>query len=119
LRRVIGPTICRGGGDDRINGGFGNDLINGGSGNDVLFGREGSDVFVFNTGKDVVRDFDEFNTVEDIDLRQASGITSLADLRANHMTQHGPDVLIADDAGNSMLILSARLVDMDASNFLF
>jgi serralysin len=85
----------------------------------VLFGRAGNDVFVFNAGKDVVRDFDEFNAVEDIDLRLATGITSFADLRANHMTQRGADVLIADQAGNSMLILGTKLVDMDASNFIF
>jgi serralysin len=106
-------------GNDWMNGGAGNDLINGGTGNDTLFGSEGSDVFVFSTGKDVVRDFDEFNAAEDIDMRQALGITSFADLRANHMVQQGANVLIADAAGSSILIQNALISDLDASNFLF
>lgn len=111
--------LAGGAGNDWMNAGAGNDRIDGGAGNDVLFGREGSDVFVFNLGNDVVRDFDEFNATEDIDLRLAIGVTSYADLRANHMSQQGANVLIADAAGNSMLIHNAQLNDLDASNFLF
>jgi serralysin len=111
--------LSGGAGNDWMNGGAGNDLINGDIGNDVLFGRAGSDVFVFSTGKDVVRDFDEFNAAEDIDMRQALGVTSFADLRANHMVQLGAHVLIGDEAGNSILIHNAQISDLDASNFLF
>ena len=108
-----------GSGSDRLYGGKGHDKMNGGAGNDLLVGREGNDVFVFSGGNDTVRDFNAFNSAEDIDLSRANGINSFADLRANHMSQRGDNVLIEDAAGNSMLLRGVQINTLGADDFLF
>lgn len=112
-------SLSGGNGNDKMYGGNGNDTIDGQAGDDRLKGNDGSDVFVFSGGDDIVKDFDEFNSAEDIDLYLAAGISSYNDLLANHMSQEGAHVLIEDAVGDSMLIKYVQISDLDASDFLF
>lgn len=112
--------IAFGGADnDAIYGVDGNDTLDGGAGDDTLKGGVDSDIFVFGPGHDRVLDFDEYDTLERIDLSGASGIDDLADLLSNHMRQIGDDVVIEDAAGHTMTLVSTAGVDLDASDFLF
>lgn len=108
-----------GAGNDKLYGGWGHDKLNGGAGNDLMVGREGNDVFVFSGGDDTVRDFNAYNSAEDIDLSRAQGIFGFNDLRANHMSQRGENVLIEDAAGNSMLLRNVNINALGADDFLF
>ncbi|WP_068115887.1 calcium-binding protein [Tropicimonas marinistellae] len=108
------------GGDDRVFGDAGNDKVNGGAGNDKLTGGKGADDFVFSGkfGKDVVTDFASKNDNEDIDLSGVAAIRNFRDLKANHMSQNGDDVLI--EAGtNSIRLKNVDMSDLQASDFLF
>jgi serralysin len=102
-------------------GGQGNDTLNGGAGNDTLAGGKGIDDFVFgnNAGNDTIRDFDALEGREDIDLGGVTRITSFADLRGNHMSQQGSDVIINDFNGTRIVLEDVRLNQLDAGDFLF
>ena len=116
-------------GNDRLEGGTGNDTLSGGSGRDVLIGGTGSDLliggggldrFVFDdfSNSDRIRDFNANNNREKIDLRDVTAITDFADLKANHMTQTGADVLISAGAV-TILVEDTLLGDMNKGDFLF
>ena len=102
-----------GAGDDIVRGGNGRDVVGGGGGDDHLYGGAEEDLFVFRTGDDVdtIEDFEvSFLGYDRIDLSGLASITSWNDLRSNHITQDGSDVVI--DGGNGdMLILSDTDVD--------
>ncbi|PPB79364.1 hypothetical protein LV82_02972, partial [Albidovulum inexpectatum] len=54
-----------------------------------------------------------------IDLSAVSAITNLADLMANHIAQVGADVVIDDQAGNTITLTGVNLANLDASDFVF
>ena len=144
-----GNDIVRGGnGDDVLNGDVGNDVmfggtgrdwVDGGEGDDVLFGRGGFDVlnggagndmleggvqadqFVFEDGfgNDTIADFASLNDAENIILTDVTEITDFDDLVANHMSQVGANVVIADGFGNTITLLGVNLGDLDAADFVF
>jgi glucose/arabinose dehydrogenase len=109
------PGAAAGDGDDELHGGTGNDSLYGGFGSDSLFGDEdddrlaggigrdtleggtGADRFVFRTGsgRDVVTDFEVAGPDHDmLDLSALKSIESFRDLRRNHMSTDGDDVVI-------------------------
>ena len=90
-------------------------------GNDLLVGGTGSDDFIFRDGdgNDTIRDFDANNNAEDIILRGVTGITSFADLSANHMSQVGTSVVIEDGAGLTITLLNVDIADLGAGDFIF
>ncbi|UVC10935.1 PQQ-dependent sugar dehydrogenase [Rhizobium sp. TH2] len=124
------PGAAAGDGDDELHGGTGDDSLYGGVGNDSLFGDEdgdrlaggigndtleggaGSDIFVFRTGSghDVVTDFEIVGGDHDVlGLAGLKGIDSFRDLRRNHMSTDGDDVVIR--AGGDRITLE----NIDAS----
>ncbi|GGH36852.1 Hemolysin-type calcium-binding repeat-containing protein [Cribrihabitans marinus] len=111
--------LVGGDGDDRLNGWRGNDTIHGESGNDTMSGGYGSDIFVFSEGNDRLADFNKFDPAEKIYMGYAEGIDNYSDLAANHMSQRGANVLISDDAGNSLLVVNATLQQLDETDFWF
>ncbi|SDI96738.1 calcium-binding protein [Salipiger marinus] len=118
----VGNNMLNGAwGNDTLRGGAGNDTLRDSAGNDVLEGGSGADVFVFGAGfgKDVVTDFDPLQRGEVIDLSGVPTIDDYADLRQNHMTQSGDNVLIRDGAGNHVILLDVWLGQLSADDFVF
>lgn len=109
-------------GGDSIFGGKGRDVIVGGVGNDKLNGGFGDDKFVFATGDglDVIRDFDARGASHDyVDLSDLVKITTWWDLKTNHMTQSGDDVLIDGRNGDAIVLQNVDLADLDKGDFIF
>lgn len=108
-------------GADVLKGQAGSDMLNGGKGNDLLVGGGAADTFVFagKFGDDRIRHFAENKNAEDIDLSGVKWITGFNDLRNNHMTQVGADVVIDDQHGNTITVLDVALGDMNRGDFLF
>lgn len=107
-------------GDANINGtgNTGDNRLAGNAGNNRLSGLAGVDTFVFAThgGHDVVTDF--IAHVDKIDLSGLDAITSLHDLKTNHITVAGPDLII--HAGNDTLkLLDTDKNEIQASDFQF
>lgn len=116
LRGENGRDVLLGdSGRDKLLGGDGNDVLRGGAGHDKLVGGDGEDLFRFHTGddKDIIRDFNTFflGDHDRIDLSGLNSVVGWADLKHNHMTQDGADVVI--DGGNGDILI-LRNVDMDA-----
>lgn len=109
------PGEASGDGDDELHGGAGNDTIHGGYGDDRLFGDEdddrlvggvgddtleggaGADIFVFRkgSGRDTITDFETAGDAHDVvDFAGLAGIESFRDLRRNHLSEDGGDVVI-------------------------
>jgi glucose/arabinose dehydrogenase len=108
-------------GRDRLSGDAGRDRLDGGIGNDHLRGGADADVFVFQSGmgKDVVVDFDAGKGSHDrLDLGGIKAIADYQDLRANHLTADGNDVVIS--AGSDRITLEhVKLSDLDRGDFDF
>jgi Ca2+-binding RTX toxin-like protein len=88
-------VLTGGTGNDTLVGGSGADTLTGGDGNDVLYGSSGSDTFVFNDGDDtdVINGF--ANNIDTLDLRGVTtAVTSWTDLKNNHATQDGANVVL-------------------------
>ena len=51
--------------------------------------------------------------------RLTLSITGMADLRANHMTQVGDDVVINDGAGLTITLADVVLADLHKADFIF
>jgi Ca2+-binding RTX toxin-like protein len=108
-------------GADTLNGGAGNDRLIGGAGNDSMTGGTGADDFVFAPGSGVDRITDFVATgslADDIDFSGHSQITSYADLRANHLTASGTNIVIRSGT-DVITLVNVRLADIDASDFIF
>ncbi|WP_052261778.1 calcium-binding protein [Leisingera sp. ANG-M1] len=114
-------TLDGGSGRDLLNGGGGDDTLIGGGGNDRLLGRSGDDTFVFagRFGDDVIRDFEADNNNEKIDLSGVRWIKSMRDLRNNHISQDGDDVVIDDLHGNTITLEDVLLADLGRADFIF
>jgi Ca2+-binding RTX toxin-like protein len=123
IRGLGGNDVLRGrGGADAILGGAGNDRIVGGTGNDQLAGNAGADRFIFATGfgRDVILDFRATGSARDVlDLAGVASIRGMADLRSNHMTQLGDDVLIKAGAEDWLVLRDVKLGQLSAANFDF
>ncbi len=131
IRGGSGADQIRGGrGRDTLNGGNGNDTLIGGShkdqiiggrGNDELHGNQGADLFVFHDGfgRDTIADFDTGRSLERIDLRSVTEITSFDDLMANHTDSRNGNAVISDGDGNSITLEGVDLADLSAGDFLF
>ena len=78
-----------------------------------------SDKFIFSNGNDKITDFDANDDAETIDLSNAGSIKGFKDLKNNHMSQSGDDVVIVDSRGNELIIQDVRLSDLGKSDFLF
>ncbi|MFX0543657.1 CAP domain-containing protein [Roseovarius sp. S4756] len=117
----LGNDVLHGGANnDALRGGAGFDTIHGGDGDDLLQGDFNADTFVFadGFGNDMIVDFDALNRFEKIDLHGVTNIVDYADLRGNHMTQSGSDVLIT--VGNDRLTLSrVDMGNLGMDDFLF
>ena len=114
-------TLLGRGGSDQLLGGEGNDKLDGGFGDDVLSGQGGLDKFIFkgNFGHDTITDFDASKGAEDINLRGVSSIVNFVDLKNNHMSQVGADVVIDAGGGNVITLLDVSLAQLDKSDFIF
>lgn len=120
LRGNQGADTLNGGhGRDKLIGGNGSDRLDGGKGNDKLIGNGGGDLFVFSSGHDTIRDFDLSHSKERIDLSNAEGISSFADLMANHSTQTTSGLRITDADGDTLLLSGIEAQQLEASDFLF
>ena len=122
-------TLFGDSGNDRLEGGAHNDILKGGAGRDKLIGGEGNDLliggggfdrFVFDdmSGSDTIRGFSSASNQEKIELRNVTGITDFADLKANHMNQVGADVVI-DDGTITITVENVLIGDMNKGDFLF
>lgn len=108
-------------GNDRLFGNGGADRLIGGAGDDLLIGGGQADTFVFfgAFGHDTIRDFNSHKRAEKIDLSALEEITNLRDLRNNHMSQDGGDVVIEDGNGNTITLLDVGMADLGSSDFIF
>jgi Ca2+-binding RTX toxin-like protein len=105
-------------GADTIDGGKGNDRLDGGLAADILTGGKGADIFVFKTGYGADTVTDLTNGTDRIDLKGLDEVTSFADLKSNHLTVSGNDLVIT--AGTDTLTIEdTKKSELDASDFLF
>ncbi|MDU9004043.1 calcium-binding protein [Sedimentitalea todarodis] len=102
--------------DDTLWGQDGNDELNGGAGNDSMIGGLGIDTFVFSAGNDIIYDF---NTIDMINLESVASITGFNDLRNNHATDVGGNLVIDDGSGNSFTLIGVSEASLQANDFLF
>jgi len=114
-------ALYGGTGVDRLKGGAGNDVINGGRGDDTSTGGGGTDTFVFGNkfGKDTITDYDATNNKEKIDFSAVDAIVDMSDLRDNHMTQVGADIVIDATSGNILTLLDVDFTDLNKNDFIF
>ena len=105
-------------GNDTLKGRDGSDFLSGSSGNDTLIGGKGNDTFeyFFNFGHDVIRDFKAGAGTPDI-LRIDKAI--FADVAAvlAAATQVGDDVVITQDASNTITLENVLKTDLSADDF--
>jgi hypothetical protein len=118
-----------GGGNDWVNAGRGNDRVRAGDGDDQIImgpgknyatGGRGSDVFHFSTprARDTIADFTPGDDKYDVSLWRDT--TSWRDLRLNHLSQDGDDVVLKDDEGNIITRFLDRIFDQFRSDdFVF
>ena len=120
LKGGLDGDILEGGlGRDILKGGAGNDAMNGGAGNDKMTGGKGADRFIFSAGNDRITDFNAANNREKIDLSNVASIRHFNDLRNNHTSQDGSDLVITDDSGNSLTLTGLEIGDLDRGDFVF
>lgn len=117
---VNDDSLYGGGGRDRIFGGDGDDLIVGGTQKDALHGGRGADTFVFSnaSGKDRIKDFKAKNDNEKIDLSSVDAIGGWKDLKKNHMSTKGNNVVIEFDK-NEIVLVNTNIKHLDSEDFIF
>jgi Ca2+-binding RTX toxin-like protein len=103
---------------NKLTGLAGEDDLSGGKGNDRLLGGLGADTFHFSSGdgKDVIADFT--NGLDLIDISDLSGVTSFTDLKKNHLTVSGSDLVITDGV-DRLTIEDTRKSALDFFDFDF
>jgi Ca2+-binding RTX toxin-like protein len=130
ILHLIGKKDINGTGtvaNDRLHGNSGNNVLKGlaeadelwgHKGNDKLYGGDGADTFHFATGdgKDVIMDFKD--GVDRIYLHDWKAITSFGDLKNNHATNQGDDLLL-HAGSDSLLIRNFHKSDMDPGDFSY
>jgi Ca2+-binding RTX toxin-like protein len=105
-------------GNNNLFGLAGADSLHGGKGNDELTGGGGNDTFFFSNvgGHDTIEDFQ--NGTDHINLSAWTDIHDFNDLKNNHLTVSGNDLVIA--AGNNELTLhNVSKGELDAGDFTF
>jgi hypothetical protein len=105
-------------GSNMLNGMAGDDTLSGGKGADILTGGIGADTFIFKTGAghDTVTDFE--NGKDHFNFKLWTAIGDFADLKAEHLTVSGHDLII--HAGNDSLTLKHTDIGaLDAGDFMF
>ena len=82
---------------------------------------KGLDDFIFasKNGVNRIKDFNASDGREDINLAAVKAIKSMTDLKNNHMTQLGDNVVIDDGAATKIIILDTLLSELDRSDFIF
>jgi Ca2+-binding RTX toxin-like protein len=102
-------------GDNVLKGLAGIDNFWGHKGNDKLYGGANLDTFIFGTGdgKDVIMDFED--GIDKLSLFDWKAITSFADLRNNHATNQGDDLLL-HAGSDSILIKNFHKADLDPTD---
>jgi Ca2+-binding RTX toxin-like protein len=100
------------GGNDRFEGLGGNDTMTGGSGNDRF-------VFKGNFGDDTITDFSTKGRKEKIDISKIDAIRNFKDLKNNHLTDDGNDVVIDDGSGNTITLEGLQIADLSSNDFIF
>jgi Ca2+-binding RTX toxin-like protein len=105
-------------GDNIVRGLDGSDVLSGHKGNDKLYGGFDADVFRFATGdgKDVIMDFE--NGIDVIDVTGWNAIASFSDLKNNHATNQGNDLLL-HAGSDSLLIKNFQKADLDPADVYF
>jgi Ca2+-binding RTX toxin-like protein len=95
-------------------------LISGGASNDHLAGFGGADAFVFKSGNghDAIADFQATGKHHDTAALLFDGIDSFAHLK-DHMSQHGHDVVLAFDNGDSLTLHHVDMHELRAGDFSF
>lgn len=119
LRGDAGHDNLEGGAqDDWLLGGIGNDTLDGGPGDDLLRGEGGEDLFAFADGfsQDRILDWDPNEDV--INFFAVTAFNSYADVQAA-MMQVGPNVRIAADADNAVLLTNTDVSDLSSTHFEF
>jgi Ca2+-binding RTX toxin-like protein len=106
--------------NNRLIGNNGDNLLGGGAGDDRITGHGGADTFVFKSGDndDTVTDFQASGKHHDIAALAFAGIDSFADLKT-HMSQHGNDVVLTFDNGDSLTLQHLDMHDLTAADFVF
>jgi len=107
-------------GDNDIKGLAGADTLYGHKGNDRLFGGADldADLFYFATGDGKDRVMDYLDGVDQLHLEGWNALTSLTDLKNNHATNQGANLLI-EAGGDSLLVLGIHKSDLDAGDVYF
>lgn len=115
-----GNDLLRGDkGRDILRGGDGKDVLNGGKGNDKMTGGSGPDTFIFSSGADRITDFNAANNLEKIDLSGLSSIKGYKDLKNNHLSELGGDVVITSANGSTLTLDGLEIADLDRGDFIF
>ncbi|MDO6962856.1 calcium-binding protein [Rhizobium alvei] len=108
-------------GNNTLTGTQGADRFLGMGGNDTLKGLGGIDTFTFRTGddKDRIIGFDAVGSDHDIiNLAGLNSVTSWNDLKNNHMTRSGADVVINGLNGDTITLSGVKLTDLDKGDFV-
>ncbi|MBX9775397.1 MAG: M10 family metallopeptidase C-terminal domain-containing protein, partial [Xanthobacteraceae bacterium] len=112
-------TLTGTSGADIVFGQAGDDTINGGAGNDTMWGGTDDDTFVYSTGADAIKDFTAgAGGVDEIDLRNVSGVYSLADV-LSRATQVGANTVIDFGSGNTLALENIDKNNLVSGDFLF
>jgi hypothetical protein len=109
-------TLQGGAGIDHLDGGNGSDVLDGGAGDDRLIGGAGPDRFMFQAGfgHDVVADFEHGDQ-----LQFAPAVFANFTAVMDHAQQVGLDVVITDEAGDTVTLAGVQLASLRSSDFLF
>ena len=105
-------------GDNILKGKAGMDHLYGHKGNDRLFGGGDADWFYFSTGDGKDRVMDYVDGSDQLHLEGWNAITSLADLKNNHASNQGGNLLI-EAGGDSLLVLGIQKADLDVGDVYF
>ncbi|GFE49973.1 hypothetical protein So717_17260 [Roseobacter cerasinus] len=105
---------------NQLLGGDGNDTLDGGAGQDFLAGGSGADWFVYDTGRiqDVVFDFNP-EEGDKLSFFGEAAITSLSDLKSNHLHQSGAHLLIVIGSKVVWQLNNTTASDLTATSVTF
>lgn len=105
-------------GNNTLKGLAGVDILDGGRGNDRLVGGDNADTFVFKTGygHDTIQDFE--NGTDHINLKNWDAIANFSDLKNNHLTVSGNDLII-HAGSDELVLLDTKKSELDNSDFSF